>query len=396
MTHLHLDALGGVAGDMFAAALLHVDPEAADEVGRHVRAAASVACRVVAHDDGVLSGRRFVVDQPAEEGGHDHVAWRAIRARLGSVLPDPVAGRAVAIFAVLADAEARVHGIDPDDVSFHEVGAADSIADIVAAATLIERLGVRTASVSALPFGGGRVETAHGPLPVPAPATSLILQGFEWRDDGIGGERVTPTGAAIIRHLVGDQTRTTPAGRLAGSGIGFGTRRLNGISNCLRALVFEPDAAAETGIPHRRLAVVTCEVDDQTAEDLATAIGRLRALDAVHDAVSFAVLGKKNRLATRIELLADVTRTGEVIDAVFRETTTIGLRIAHVDGRALLRRSVETVQGTRVKLVDRPGGTTGKAEADDLARSGDAAMRAARGRDAVDAALSTDGQGGRS
>ena len=399
MSHLHLDALGGVAGDMFAASLLHADPEAAPDVVRHVGAvAAGVSCRVVPHDDGVLTGCRFRVAVEGGADGHDHVAWREIRGGLDRAgLPDPVAARAIAIFGLLADAEASVHGVDPDEVSFHEVGAADSIADIVAAATLIERFGIRTASVSALPLGGGRVETAHGPLPVPAPATTRLLEGFEWRDDGIGGERVTPTGAAILRHLVGAPGAAPPGGRLVRTGIGFGTRRLNGISNCLRALLFEPvlfDTVSpddKTAIPHRRLAVLTCEIDDQTAEDLATAIGRLRASPAVHDAVSFAVMGKKNRMATRLELLADEASLEATVDAVFRETTTIGLRIAHVDGRTLRRRAVATADGTRVKLVERPGGITGKAEADDVAAAGDAAARHGRRAAAVAAALAAPG-----
>ena len=389
MSHLHLDALGGVAGDMFAASLLHADPGGADDVARHVHAVTDgVSCRVVPHDDGVLAGCRFRVEVRREGEGHDHVRWREIRRSLGRAgLPDPVAARAIAIFALLADAEAAVHGVEPDEVSFHEVGAEDSIADIVAAATLIERLAIRTASVSALPLGGGRVETAHGPLPVPAPATARLLEGFAWRDDGIGGERVTPTGAAILRHLVGTPAAASPGGRLLGSGIGFGTRRLDGISNCLRALLFETGPDATAAIPHRRLAVLTCEIDDQTAEDLATAIDRLRALPSVHDVASFAVTGKKNRLATRVEVLADDAGVEEAVDAVFRETTTIGLRIARVDGRALRRRAVATADGTRVKLVERPGGVTGKAEADDVAAAGDAASRAERRTEAVAAAL---------
>lgn len=381
MTHLHLDTLGGIAGDMVVASLLHLAPDEAEHVRRNVRLAAGCDATPVPHEDGVLAGRRFRVTAPETDrtDGHDHVDWRRLRTRLaGCGLPAPVAARSAAIFTVLADAEARVHGTTPDEVTFHEVGAHDSVADIVAAATLLEQLDVRTASVSALPLGGGRVETAHGPLPIPAPATALILEGFRWHDDGIGGERVTPTGAAIVRHLVREPDAPRPIGRLRATGVGFGTRRLDGISNCVRALLIDvaPGAEAVDAVPHRRLAVVTCEIDDQTPEDLATGLDRMRALPFVHDALTVAAIGKKGRMTLQLQLLADAGAVEDAIGAVFRETTTIGLRIHQVDGRALRRRVVSTTSGPRVKRVERPGGPTGKPEADDVATAGDAAARA--------------------
>lgn len=249
--HIHLDALGGVAGDMFAAALLDAFPEHQAGVSASVRAVdARIACAVRAHNDGILSGARFAVSAPGEvsgavsgpaphrhehpaphehphphphphdhghdhgdEHGHDrarahghgHRPWSEIRAALEAAdLAPAVRAHALGIFGHLADAEARVHGIAVEAVAFHEVGAADSIADIVAAAHLIAALGTRSWSVSALPLGSGRVRTQHGPLPVPAPATTLLLAGFATLDDGVPGERVTPTGAAILRHLCGD------------------------------------------------------------------------------------------------------------------------------------------------------------------------------------------------
>ncbi len=391
MTFLHLDALGGAAGDMFAAALLHAWPEAEPIVVGHVRDAAGVACAVVRHDDGVLAGRRFrVADGDVDR--HDHVDWARLRARLGDGrLPARVGARAIAIFEILAAAEARVHGVDPDEVSFHEVGAADSVADIVAAAVLLEHGGVTGGTISSLPLGRGRVETAHGPLPVPAPATALILAGADWHDDGIAGERVTPTGAAILRHLVdGAPVGAGPRGRLTATGIGFGTRRLTGISNCLRVLVFDPAAPGaipEAAVPHRRLAVLTCEIDDQSGEDLATGLDRLRVLPFVHDAMTMPAFGKKGRLATQVQVLAAADAVEAAVEAVFRETTTIGLRVHVVEGRALRRRVVETASGARVKLVERPGGVTGKAEADDVASFGDAPARARARTAAVDDAL---------
>lgn len=380
---MHLDVLGGLAGDMFAAALLHAAPDYANDVRRAVEAATGVGCSVVAHDDGTLTGYRFHVPSPHPHHRHDHVHWSDIRSRLtDGRLEGTVAAHAVGIFEVLARAEARVHGTTPDAVVFHEVGAADSIADIVAAATLIVRLGIETASCSALPLGSGRVETAHGIMPVPAPAVSILLEGMETIDDGIAGERITPTGAAILRHL---SPRARPAGvmTLQASGYGFGTRTLPGISNCLRAGLFEPAAGTQEGlaVPHRRLAVIAFEIDDQSGEDLATGIERIRGAGCVHDVVQIPVIGKKGRMAVQVQVLADEAGCDEAVALCFRETTTIGLRVAQVDGRALRRRTeVVSVGGqdVRVKIVERPGGVTGKPEADDVGGAGDASARSDR------------------
>lgn len=367
---------------MFAAALLHARPDCAETVLRHVRAAIGVDCTTEAASDGALHGLRFGVPADAAHDGrhphhdHHHAHWATIRRDLNDGrLPEAIAARATRIFAALAEAEARVHGTAPDDVVFHEVGARDSIGDIVAAATLIVELGIGSASTAPLPLGGGRIETAHGIMPVPAPATVLLLEGLPTLDDGIAGERVTPTGAAILRDLAPGAAR---GGVLAASGFGFGTRRLPGLANCLRVLLFEEATATSGAIPHRRLAVVTFEIDDQSGEDLATGLERLRASDGIHDVLQLPAIGKKGRLAVQIQVLADAAAAERAIDACFRETTTIGLRLALVEGRAL-RRTLATVPTSRgpvrVKRVERPGGATAKAEADDLVTQ-DAAGRA--------------------
>ncbi len=266
-------------------------------------------------------------------------------------------------------------------MTFHEVGAQDSIADIVAAAWLIDALSPAQWSVGPLPLGGGSVRTAHGVMPVPAPATTLLLDGFAMADDGIAGERVTPTGAAILRYLQ-PVARPRSPGVLRQTGIGFGTRHLPGTSNILRLLAFAPQDAAEAALPHRDLAVVSFEVDDQTPEDMAIGLERLRALPGVHDVLQMAAWGKKGRMAAHIQLLARPEVLDDVVAACFRETTTIGLRTHLVQGRALTRR-MHTVlvdgEPLRVKSVARPGGSTGKTEADDLiAAEGQAARMALR------------------
>ena len=385
MRHLHLDPLGGVAGDMFAAALLDAFPEHATAVAEAVERAAATTCRLQSHDDGVLSGSRFVVEcGTAAHDDHGHAHWADIRARLLDCGLDPaVALHAVGIFTCLAEAEARVHGVAPEDVEFHEVGAVDSIADIVAAAVLVAAIGEASWSVGPLPLGSGRVQTAHGPMPVPAPATALLLRQFATIDDGIAGERVTPTGAAILQYLDAHRPRGATVRRLTGSGIGFGTRLLPGLSNCLRLLVFEP--ADEGSGEHRSLSLIGFEVDDQTPEDLATGLERLRATPGVHDVLQMPVFGKKGRMGAHIQVLARPEAAETAAQACFRETTTIGLRIAQVQGRALPRSLSRVTVGDaalRVKLVERPDGVSAKAESDDALSATGQTARAALRREA--------------
>ncbi|MFL5335319.1 MAG: nickel insertion protein, partial [Geminicoccaceae bacterium] len=249
---------------MFNAALIDAFPEHEAGATAAAQSVAGVRCLASPHRDHVLTGRRFVVGEAAAQGDpgshHDHARWREIRARIeASSVPVGVKRHAVGIFARLADAEAHVHGIEVEAVTFHEVGSADSIADIVAAAWLIDALDGAAWSVGPLPLGSGQVRTAHGVMPVPAPATARLLEGFAVLDDGIAGERVTPTGAAILRHLA-PVSRAGLTGRIARSGFGFGTRRLPGISNVLRVLALEADPVRPQAGTHRELAVIGFEV----------------------------------------------------------------------------------------------------------------------------------------
>ncbi len=385
MRHVHFDPLGGAAGDMFAGCLLDAFVEHREAVIAAAQLATEAHCRLLAHDDGVLTGSRFVVEARPSHGRegehehdhpHGHRHWRYIRAALErSGLAAGVCRHAVGIFGVLAEAEGRVHGIALDGVVFHEVGAVDSIADIVAAAALIEAIGPARWSCASLPLGGGTVRTAHGPMPVPAPATALLLEGFALHDDGVGGERVTPTGAAILRYLIAAPAGPPAlSGVLARSGTGFGSRRLAGQSNCLRALVFEMAPAAADAPAHRELAVISFEVDDQSGEDLALGLARVRAAEGVHDVVQMPAFGKKSRLAVHVQVLARPAMLDAVVALCFAETTTIGLRTHLVQGRALARRGVRAElaeAAVGVKLVQRPDAAgemvaSGKVEADDL------------------------------
>jgi uncharacterized protein (TIGR00299 family) protein len=385
MPHLHLDPVGGIAGDMFVAALLDAVPAHVEPCLRAAEAISGVSCRLLAHRGADLAGARFWVAEAEHAHAHAHTAWADIRARLQTADLPPAARRhALGIFAVLAEAEARVHGIAPDEVTFHEVGAADSIADIVAAGWLIaahaDQDGEASCSVGPLPLGGGRVRTAHGVLPVPAPATALLLEGFAIIDDGIGGERVTPTGAAILRHLAAHAPPPAGPRTLRSTGIGFGTRTLPGLPNVLRVLISDREAPAAAQLV-RDLAVIEFEVDDQSPEDLAFALDQIRKVGGVRDVVQMPAFGKKGRIAAHIQLLADPDALETAIAACFFETSTIGLRTRLTQSRLLPRTTAEILSDgapVRVKRVERPGGATQKAESDDLAATQGYAARQRR------------------
>jgi uncharacterized protein (TIGR00299 family) protein len=377
--HIHLDAVGGVAGDMFIAAMLDAFPDLRGGMLGAIRAAGlppEVHVGFAEHQDHALTGLRFRVIEPraaellVAAHHHPHTPFADIRAHLQSCALTPaVRDRAIGIFSILAEAEAKVHGKTVDTVSFHELGEWDSIADIVGAAFLIDALSIDAAatwSVSSLPLGRGRAKTAHGMLPIPTPATVLLLEGFEFADDGLEGERVTPTGAAILRHLGCTQTASRRARRLLRTGIGFGTRTFPGISNVLRVLAFD-EVRESRGSDE--VAQVQFEVDDQTPEDLAIALDKLRSHPSVLDVLQTPAFGKKGRMTMHIQLLADVADMEAVFEACFSETTTIGLRFQVMQRRKLARAST-TVEAAgrqmRVKVADRPGRKTAKVEADDL------------------------------
>ncbi|MET3523825.1 LarC family nickel insertion protein [Mesorhizobium abyssinicae] len=403
--HIHLDVLGGIAGDMFVAAMLDAWPDLAEIVHQNVRLAGlkdDVEAMVRPYDDGVLTGSRFDVtkmgseqeaarphagqhahghthghaherDDHDEARGqhnhedvrnehHHHTHWRDLRAMLeASCLGEAVKRAATTIFHELALAEAVVHGSHVDDVAFHEVGNWDSIADIVAAATLIEAVGEASWSVGLLPLGRGWVETDHGRLPVPAPATTLLLRGFAFHDDGRVGERITPTGAAILRYLSPSTSIGSSPLVLDRTGIGFGTRRLSGMSNVLRVLAFSDQEAAQ-----ERVGIIQFEIDDQTGEELAVALDNIRSADGVIDVTQTPSFGKKGRMLASVQVLTRTDAIETIAALCFEQTTTLGLR-RRTEARMILpRQAITTSDRVRVKLADRPGGRTAKAEMDDV------------------------------
>lgn len=373
---IHLDPLGGIAGDMFVAAMLDAWPLL--EVGtmeaiRTVIGPDVAGLGVTSAQSASIAGKRFVLessgDHDSDVGHHHHHHFCDIREMLAtSKLERPVRERAIDIFTILAEAEAVVHGVDIGEVAFHEVGAIDSLADIVGAAYLIDAVSAQSWSVASLPIGSGTVVSSHGLLPVPAPATARLLAGFDVFDDGHPGERVTPTGAAILRHLSPRQDSTARCGRLTAIGHGLGTRIIQGVPNLLRVLAF----AAPEHPDRDYVDVIEFDVDDQSSEDLAIGLENLRANPFVLEVYQQAAFGKKGRLAVHVRVIARAGSADDIAAQCFSETTTLGLRVMR-QMRYVLRRESATVNTSegpiRVKRAWRPGGAlTCKVEADDLVR----------------------------
>jgi pyridinium-3,5-bisthiocarboxylic acid mononucleotide nickel chelatase len=383
--HIHLDPVGGIAGDMFIAAMLDTFPQLETPMIAAIRSAglpADIKVRLEPFQDLALTGRRFGVEESSASSRHAHREFADIVSSLtASALDANVRSRAVAIFTLLAEVEGQIHGVATQEVSFHELGGWDSIADIVGAAFLIESCGAQSWSIGSMPKGSGMVKTAHGPLPVPSPATARLLEGFAWHDDGRPGERVTPTGAAIVRHL-NCAARLPATGKiLTASGYGFGTRRFMGMSNTLRVMVFEGEKI--TQFATEEIAVIEFELDDQTAEDIAIALDRMRAIDGVMDVLQMAAFGKKNRMMTHIQILCGPTVLDVVLAACFSHTGTLGVR-HHLSQRAILSREKMQVRvenkAMQVKIATRPDGNiTAKLESDAVQDS-NAKTRAERDR----------------
>ena len=351
---LWLDCFSGISGDMLLGALvdagLDLDALRAGLATLPLSGYALEATRVTEHG---ISGARLHVR--LDEGTpHAHRRLADIIALLDAAsLPQRAHERALAIFRRLAEAEAVIHGTTPDEVTFHEVGAVDSIVDIVGAALALELLDVADVYCSELPLTSGRVRSAHGALPVPAPATLELLRGTGavWRSVPTEGELVTPTGAALVATLARFER---PTMRLSAVGYGFGARKLPW-ANCLRALIGaapEQQQRAEAGFERDEVVVIEANIDNMTGEALGWLMEHLLANDALD--VSYTPLQmKKNRPATLLTVIARPEDASQLAARMLRESATLGVRMHHAErlkaGREV--REIETPLGPmRVKL----------------------------------------------
>ncbi len=353
-THLHFDLVGGIAGDMTVAALLDAGADADELCARLERSGLPhTGVRIERDQRAGLVGNHFHVD-PEVDPPHRH--WSEIRTLLeGSSLTPGARDLALRIFAALARAEAGVHGCTPDDVHFHEVGAMDSIVDITATAIAIDMLGATSFSCSAVPVCQGTVETAHGTLPLPTPATALLLTGFQLLPIEGDLETVTPTGAAILATLVPDGRGHQPRMRLLAVGTGLGSAQLARRANALRILrgeVVPHDGRADRDRPDVQAVEISAAIDDMDPRLYASVVEHLFAAGAL-DVTLAPLQMKKQRPGTLLGVLCPPELEGVLSGIVLRETTTLGVR-SHDVRRTVLERRTETVQtpfgAIRVKL----------------------------------------------
>ena len=365
---IHLNPIGGIAGDMFIAAMLDAWPELKPKVFDAMRQTglpSDWSLELKSASSSSITGKKLIITGDANNTHFSTGNYKDICKRLSdSALPPAVIERAIDIFHRLAVAEGAVHGKSIEAVHFHEIADWDSICDIVGTATILDLLNCSEWSVDYIPMGSGTVNTAHGLMPVPAPATSQLLKGYILADDGISGERVTPTGAAILTHIAASQNMKRNNGRLMASGYGLGTKELKGVPNMLRILAFE-ETTAELRT-NDEVGEITFEVDDQTGEELAVALDILRTTQGVLDVVQYMVFGKKGRLATSVRVLCYPDYIDRAIEQIFLQTTTIGLR-KQILNRSVLNRENISLDGVNAKKSIRPDGViTIKADMDEL------------------------------
>lgn len=288
-----------------------------------------------------------------EDGHHAHRNYRDIRDMLAGAPLDPaVLATAQDIFASLARAEGKVHGMPQEDVTFHEVGAVDSIVDIVATAIGLHALGIERLYVSPLPLGSGVIRSQHGPIPVPGPATAELLKGFVTRVGDGDGELVTPTGAAIVAALA--TPGPPPPLSIQSVGYGAGQRTLHDRPNLLRLVV--ANAAVRT--PTEELVVLETNIDDLNPELYEHVMERLFEAGA-RDVTLTPVHMKKNRPGILLSILGSEAQREQLTAIVLSETSAIGLRYYPVQRTILERTSieVETPYGrVRVKIASNASG----------------------------------------
>ncbi len=391
-----IDAPAGCAGDMFLGALIDagvplavledvVDDLGFDDVGLRVQrvergalAATKVdVCRggtpiegaADVHVAGVTPDPSLHPNADREHGhpaGHAHHGRTLadvlhILSHVGPLDEAPMSW-AADVFRALAEAEARVHGKQPDTIHFHEVGAIDALVDVAGTCVGLHHLGVEAVHVSPLPWGQGTVETAHGTLPIPAPATALLLEGHPTVPSAETYEQVTPTGAALVRVL--SRGSTTPAGFVPRrTGFGAGTYDGSRLPNVVRLVLGDVEHAAS----HDEAVLLETNLDDVTGQVAAFALEQALAAGAL-DAWWTPVTMKKGRPGLVLSVLARPQDAPRIETVLFRETPTLGIRRRVVE-RSVLERSFEEVVTSwgrvRIKIRKGPAGSEATPEYDD-------------------------------
>lgn len=352
MKTAYFDLISGISGDMTVAALLDLGlprRRLQEELGK----LADIEFRIRVGRK-TVNGIRAVRFQVLAGEAQPRRSWSDIRGLIeGSGLSAEVKTRGLGIFSKLAEAEGKIHGVSPEDVHFHEVGAVDSIVDIVAAAIGTCFLAIDDFACSAVPLGRGLTRSLHGVLPVPAPATLELLKGFPVQGADIGAENVTPTGAAILSALV-TRKGEAPAMRVERTGYGAGTLEFADRPNVLRIVLGESTAA----LARERMLVMETHIDDMNPEFYDYVLERLFAAGA-RDVTLAPIQMKKNRPGTLLRVVAEPELRDALAGIVLGETSTLGVRCHMVDRLVLPRKTLKlkTRFGTlTVKLAEEPGG----------------------------------------
>ena len=332
-TTLHFDISSGIAGDM-SLAVLHGLGLDLNEVTDIVLKMTGKEIKIEVEKTFIngIESSRLKIEMPHE---HAHRKLKDIRDMInGAGLPEQVVKDAVGIFEIIADAEGKIHGKSPEDVHFHEVGALDSILDIVGFAYGIHKLGINEVSSSKPVLGSGFVKCAHGKVPVPAPATLKILEGLEVIRTEEPNELTTPTGAAILKYYV-KEFSTAYTGKILGSAYSTGTMMLQTMPNILRGTLIG------SAVNHGQITVIETNIDDCSGE----VIGSLFKTLETHalDFFITAVTAKKNRPAMHLTILCEHAKRDVIADILFRHTSTAGIRY-HKTDRMIMDRHMESVE----------------------------------------------------
>ena len=330
MKTLYLDCFAGIAGDMLIGALLGLlpNPERFRAEMRKLTLLPEDSYELVI-ERGMKNGIAGMNFDVRTHEHHPHRGLHEIEEIVGgSALSDRVRRESLRAFALLAEAEAQVHGTTPDKIHFHEVGAIDSIIDIVGAFVLLELLDWPRVLCSPLNVGSGTVTCAHGVLPVPTPATALLLRGLPIFSQGAPLERTTPTGALLARTLA-SAFCSIPAGSLIASSFGLGNRDSEDMPNVLRALLLESGqmefGQGDEGLVHERLTLLECNIDDMNPQDFEPVSGRLFEAGAL-DVWLEPIYMKKGRPAVRFCCLAEPEKASSLTLIMLEETTSQGVR----------------------------------------------------------------------
>ena len=392
MRTIYLDCSMGAAGDMLMAALLELLPEKDTFLqkmqslglpGLEISAEPSVKCGITGthmrvlihgeeeghpHEHAVEAHAHSHADAPEAAHAHVHVHPHhhtdldELTHRISHLnVSEAVRSDILAVYQSIADAESRVHGVPVEQIHFHEVGSLDALADVTGVCLLMELLAPEQVLASPVHVGSGQVRCAHGILPVPAPATALLLEGIPIYGGSIRGELCTPTGAALLRRFV-TRFGPLPPMRVEKTGYGMGTKDFEA-ANCVRAMLGQTEESAG------HILELACNLDDMTPEAVGFAMEQLFAAGAL-DVYTTPIGMKKNRPGVLLTCMCREDDREAMLRTIFRHTSTLGVRVSVCDRYTLSRRqyAVQTPDGEiRVKESSGWGVLRHKAEFEDLA-----------------------------